>query len=722
MTGLGAQWRVARRLALSSDPRQRWRQLSVTMGALIATVAVLLGLGMVNAATTVDQHLRGRSPVISTGQGTSLFVDVTGPVVPGGFSQIPVVWLEPVPGHEGDPSVVPPGLSALPDPGSAVLSPGLVAAGYTAGDFGFASSDVGIGDGGVIGDVGLASRSEGFVYTRAAEGRSLDQDGGALASMGYGALERGEPRYPLIETVLDVPTTLPALAGVTWLLWIPGLLLLCGAARAVSVVRQERAASLWALGIPARSIRGLAGFETAVLAAIGSLLGATLWVVALDHRTTFPVTDGELLPGAMLLPWWGVVAGAAAVPVLAALTAAAGSIQPGRKVRSVRRAATWLLVPLLASLGIMFAAPNMTRILPGGDSDIILIVLFIGALATMASIPVAMPALTGMLGQLLGRMATRPTWWLAGRKLSLSKHHLSRPGALVGALVFVAGAAFALLQGSQQADRDLWLKGGDRAVWSVDWADAGRDDSSIVAARARDAGVAITPVVLTEPSGGAEMPAPSDGSVAFLTCAAAAQFFGLPQQDLSCATSADPGELPSLPYTIELGSPASSPDQVVDRLLVSAPRDWDDVMVMSLFSTLPTVNPSLVIGPSDAFIHPGNDWLSAGWTAASILLLAGLLRELGDRTVRAVPERSSLLTTGLLDREADGTYTVATLLPVLTAVPIGFAAATLFALRGWGAGVTVFNLGLIALVSLAATILSLAMVLTALRWQRRAIR
>ena len=60
-------WRVARRLALSGDPRQRWRQISLLVGSTVATVAILLGLGIVGSGLRVDAHLRDRSPVVADG-------------------------------------------------------------------------------------------------------------------------------------------------------------------------------------------------------------------------------------------------------------------------------------------------------------------------------------------------------------------------------------------------------------------------------------------------------------------------------------------------------------------------------------------------------------------------------------------------------------------------------------------------------------------------------
>ena len=64
-------------------------------------------------------------------------------------------------------------------------------------------------------------------------------------------------------------------------------------------------------------------------------------------------------------------------------------------------------------------------------------------------------------------------------------------------------------------------------------------------------------------------------------------------------------------------------------------------------------------------------------------------------------------------------YAWATLLPVLVALPIGVGGAVLFALRGYGLGITAFNVSIIVAVALGVGIAALSVIGAALVWQRR---
>ncbi|MBC8093470.1 MAG: hypothetical protein H7Y15_16345, partial [Pseudonocardia sp.] len=691
-------------------------------GAFVGALTILLGIGVVHAGAQTQAHIDARRPgiVVNDDEPASLLVEKRVPIVPGGLSQIPVLWLEPVPGHEADSAIVPPGLSSLPEQGEAVLSPGLIAAGYTAEDFGFAPSGAGTGVGGAIGDEGLASRSEGFAYVRAVGGRSLDADE-ALRTIGY-VNDAGLPPMP-VDTALDTPTLWTGLLSAVWLLWIPGLYLLIGAARAASPIRQDRATTLWSLGISAGSIRLLAALETTVLTAIGTVAALLVWVPFLQHRQTFPLTDGVLLPGALAPPWWLTALGALAVVALAAGAAAAGRVRPVAHARSARPVRNVHLIPLALSFALMFVSPVYFDLFPvGGSSDIMLILLFLGAIGTFLSLPLALPMLTSQFARTL-RGATTPSVWLAGRTLTLRRHNLSRPGAMVGGLVFIAGAAFALLQGAQTNKAQWWPEGGDRNVWEVNWQDVRDDDYPILQARARAAGVDIVAIEpLPDPSGPSGTPGPrtATGSVTFASCDEAQQFFDVTGDDIPCSGGSGAGDLPAyLGNAIAFGSrPDANVTVPVGQVLVSAPQEWSEVDVLALLSGVPALNANILQGDMSDFSHPGTDWFVAGWAAASLLLLLGLLRELGDRILLAVAEKDALVRAGLQTKEADDTYVVATMTPVLIALPIGFVAAVLFALRGYSVGVTAFNLGLIAAVSLTAGALALTVILVALRWQR----
>ncbi|OLT25252.1 hypothetical protein BJF82_05760 [Kytococcus sp. CUA-901] len=115
MTGWGAAWRVARGLALSSNPRQRWRQVSLIVSAAVVSVALLVAASLFSQVRLANDHLEHRRP--SVGGTPIASKTMSMPVLPGGVGQIPVHWIQPDPGHEDDPASFRPGWIGCRAPG-----------------------------------------------------------------------------------------------------------------------------------------------------------------------------------------------------------------------------------------------------------------------------------------------------------------------------------------------------------------------------------------------------------------------------------------------------------------------------------------------------------------------------------------------------------------------------------------------------------------------------
>lgn len=115
--------RLAIRLGLSSDPRQRWRQASIVVSACLAVFVLAMAAAVVAASQDVENRLSARMPISPVNDASESVLTLT----PRGFTigdrDVFVRWLDPATGHEDDPVVVPPGLRHLPGPGEAVLSP-----------------------------------------------------------------------------------------------------------------------------------------------------------------------------------------------------------------------------------------------------------------------------------------------------------------------------------------------------------------------------------------------------------------------------------------------------------------------------------------------------------------------------------------------------------------------------------------------------------------------
>lgn len=685
-------WRVSRRLALSGHPDHRWRQFSLVVGGFIATLAALLGAGVMHAGSVSSQHITDRAPAVAVSGADTVKLHISARAVDvPEMGQIPVTWLDPLPGHQDDPTIVPPGLERLPGPGQAVLSPGLIARGVTAGDFGLDPAQPP-----VISDEGLASRSEGLVYARPGPDRSLGEAGAIIPVKGYYPAAAAAP----METINDVPGLQGAIVGSAWTLWLPAAYLLLGCARAQSPVRTHRAAVLWTLGVSRWHIRQLLALETAALATVGAVPALLVWQLWLAHSTRFPLNDAELLPGAASTPWWWALLTALLTVGTAAAAAASARVLPVSHARSSRRIRGHHLIPLGVALGAMAVSP----LLLGGRG---LALLFAGLLLTLLTLPLAIPVLASRSAQLLGSSRS-PELWLAGRKLALRTRNLSRPAVVAAALVFVTGSAYALLVGLQ--DDVIEPMGGDRNVWSVSWRDVRPGDVDRVRSRA-GSDIVIAPIEPLEQELVPGVPPESVGTIYFSSCADLRSTAGV---DTACDSDTTHWGY----HVIVSDSQDLVPDDT-QEVLVSAPLSTSSLEVMQVFSGLPAPNVSQLQGESD-FMHPGVDWLRSGWAAATLLLIVAVTRELGDRAHSAIAEGAELIRAGLHPEEAQRTFAAAVLTPVLVALPLGYLGAVIFALRGYGLGVTAFNLGLISVIALGTGALATGVIAGVLRWQSKA--
>lgn len=660
------------------------------LAALAVTTMALLAVGMLQLARDSDSLIAARSPTWAGGSGDArLDLSARGLSLPG-FGQFPVVWLAPVTGHQNDPWVVPPGLSRLPAPGEGVLSPGLVARGWTAQDFGLRPSTAGLGPHGVIGSEGVATQSEGWVYARPAGGRSLGHGGALLPSRGY----TSEPKNGIsLETMPQVPPFGDSAIGVGWMIVAPSLFLLASAARAMSGVRDARAQTLWRLGIDSARIRVLLVVETSLLAVSGALPALLFWTAGLSRLTAVPLTGTTLKADALRSPLWISASCVVATVLLAAGTAAVGQIGARSLKQDARKVRTWHAIPLVVAFLMMASGPWLDPV-----SGLRPILLFGGLLLTFAALPMALPTAMAHIGAWLGQSG-KPATWLAGRRLSLRSANLSRPAAMVGALVFVAGAAFALYDHLVPPEESSGSTG-NAAAFDVSWRDPQPGDLSVV--EARDRSLAILPVQL--PRSGGER-------IIFTSCAELQRWIdsgaggpcarSQPGNRRSTSPHLSAGPLRATGHRVTVGADSSMSSGTA---FVIGPMRTTSRQVMQTFRGLPAVNITPV-GGEPPTQDPRVGWMLAGWTLATLLLLTALLREIGDRGLSSMGDISHLLRLGLTREEIDQSYRWRLLPPVAVAIVIGFLGAVFFALRGYQLGITSNNLERIAVVAgLAATV------------------
>jgi hypothetical protein len=484
------------------------------------------------------------------------------------------------------------------------------------------------------------------------------------------------------------------------MLLAPAAFLLFSAARAMSEVRDARARTLWRLGIASRRIRLLVALETALLSAAGAIPGAALWMAFLGSTSRVPLTVAELRPGALAVSLPAVIVVVLAVVTLAATSTALGRIWRRNVRTDARTVRPWHAAPLVVAFLMMAVGPWLPP-----TSGLRLYLLFGGLLLTFAALPMALPAVVQGLGGHMGRSSS-PAVWLAGRRLALRSANLAKPAAMVGALVFVAGAAFALYDRLVAAEENHGSRA-PFAAFRVDWRDQRPGD---VAAAAN-----ASPTLAVLPLTGEESGSPQ---VHFGSCGQIKRLVRAPME----ACEAD-GHLRDQFRAYFTQITAVVPvigggDNAHALYVIGAKQVTPHEVMRALAATMPAVNISELGGASKTR-DPRAGWMLAGWTLATLVLTTALVREIGDRGLSSMHDIGHLLRLGLRREEIERSYRWSLLPPVAVAIPIGFLGAVLFALLGYELGITIGNLGRIALVAGIAGLISVATFAIVLRLQHR---
>lgn len=703
--------KLASRLAFSRDLRQRWRQLSVVGSSFLATAVLLLGVAVWQAAEGADDAIARRSPVMAERPGDAVLdASPRGLVIEGrsDLGQVPVMWLEPRPGHESDPVAVPPGLRALPGPGEGVLSAGLVQRGLTPADFGLRASTAGTGRGGAIGDDGLATRSEGWIYARPSEGRTLGVGGTLLPLRGYLTDGPGAENRLNQETFPDLPSGSAAMVGVLWLVVGPALYLALGAARSLSELRLSRSATLFRLGVASRRIRAVLAMETALLSLVGSCAGLLLWLWAGQTAKSVPLTGTTVLPGALRMSPIAALILAGAFVICVAIVGSVGDIRAGRnspRRRSLRR---WHVLPLLASIAAMVASRAASPM--SGASAYL---LFGGVILCLASLPLAVPFLVQRASAALTN-SQRPHVWLAGRRLQFDPATFARPAAAVAALVLIAGAAFAIHGRITGSEPDHGGGGvvGTGHIGQVNWRDERPGDIDWAAKQ-------LSPVVAS-PTGtdraGARVAVVNDCPSISDVMGASRQDWCTPHRnftergvrDFLAATHLSPRVTPAADVRLD----------GYNLLLLSTSRIDQKQVMRALTPRLPAVN-TTSDDRSTRFVPVG--WLIAGWVLASMLLCAAVIREVGDRALASLRRDHAVERLGLDRAEVDAVHRWSILMPVAVAAPVGYVSAVVFALLGYHLGFTVKYLGRITAITVGVWAVATCTLLLVLYLHRKTV-
>lgn len=707
--------RFALAVAFSRDRRALWRQVSLIVGSAIAVVTVLLTVAVPLASSEGYQHGAARSPLYtastpdggvgSSPDGAKVEIVSRGTLAAG--QQVATVWIRPAAGHESDPDVVPPGLTELPAPGEAVLSPGLIASGVTAEDLGWASSDAGSGANGSIGLDGLMTASEPLIYVRPAEGRSLGEGGAVYYATGFGPEQsEGYPAFAMDPELLTARTMLLGSIGV---LLLPGLVVLISSARARSGVRDQRLGLMIAFGVREGVARRILAIEAGSLALVGAAIGAGIYALAaLGREVPIPGTSLRLLPGALSVPWFASVMAVLGVAVVAAAVSASGRVITRYGTSSPRRPrAFWAGLLGVCLVGIVASGTSLNPLslfTPNPEQAS----LWLFALATLVALvatPLAVPVLCYWVAGLF-RESSRPALWAASHRIRHNAVHLARIPAILALLVVISSTATAIWGASvltQQEGRES-----AQTTVNLSWRDPQPSDIEQIQAvldRA-DLPIVALPTVTQDDSDG-----PVQDKVLVPDCDLFVDRFAGDAAQLCGEGATQDYANFVLDHT---GSELTTGEaEIVDgscAVRLVSPQAISVTDIQEHLAWLPGLN--IDLRPGDVTQpYPTAQWAIAAGVMAMIILGLAAIREVGDLSVEDGARDMSYLRLGLSARTVDVLAWASLLVPLSVSLVASVIVAAVISYSGEMSSIThgdYVRLLLVAGVAFALTVATCA--------------
>lgn len=715
--------RFAAAIAFSRDRRQRWRQISLAVAAAIATTACLLSIALPLAA--VDAYERGigrgavwdpelvaepRDPVPTE---ASAAIVQRASVVDG--AQIPTIWIEPLPGHEDDPAIVPVGLDELPAPGTAVLSPALQREGYGAENFGWKPSAAGAGNGGAIGDDGLMTDSERLIYVRPAEGRTLGSGpsvwfttafhahlpDGAAAQEAGGAYFVTDPEIPPPNAIRQ---------GAVIFVLIPALVLVISAVRARSVLREQRLALMVTFGVRASVARRVLALETGMLAAAGAAIAVVLYPLVVMLGRHIPGTRIVIAEAGLTLPWWAFPSAAATVVAVACIGGAVGRLEPKGARKPIHRVRPYGLVLFALSLlclALSSSPSNPLALVVGSPREAQSALLAIGVVGAMVTIPFAVPVVTEVVAHIVGR-SRRVALWAAGRRLRFDAVRLSRVASTVSIFIVVISTATALVGASAAADAERSRADAALVVRDVSWRAPHPGDVDDAARHLEAAGIDAT-ILPVLPSLEERQPP----LLVVEDCAGFVTLFGGDGTGLCDAQDREAfADFVSTRTGLELAQDGVAGEQAVDSAVVVSPNPLPVGTMQQALGFLPGLNIEALAGDITSPL-PIRQWITAGALSAFVLLGMAVLREVGDRSIEDAECDAQFMRLGLSARAADAVGWFVMLVPLVSGVLLAFVASVFVAYQGQAAQVMHGDPVQLAFVAAATLVIAASAILVA---------
>ncbi|MCL4232752.1 MAG: hypothetical protein KJ053_14335 [Dehalococcoidia bacterium] len=639
---------------MSRSPEHRWRQFALPAAVAVSLLAVLLLPGLIQMAERQKSRMENRAPAIArTYSPGDLLMTPRADAWEG--EQYAVTWLA---ASSASPPVLPPGVSRLPGPGEAFVSPALdrlardeppLAARYPRRE--------------IIGNEGILSGDELLAYVGLPADR-VPSSAFRVSGFGNGF---GGTRGPGFE--LDVPPAPKHVAaGGALFLFVPALIALIAGAGAASRTRDHRFRVLYWLGAPPSALMKLAMIETLALAAPSAIVVMVAWVALSGLIEWIPILDVHPLAGDVAVPWWlAAIEAVGAVATACAFSAMGAVLQNRTRSEGTRATVTspalsWSrILPLSVALLALAARPLVN----GGIRDGLLL---LGIVTGTLGLPAALPLILRGCGHLLasGRSLLL---LLAGRSLDWDPIRAARTHAAAAVLVSLVLVGIGYVAWRDGDVRAAPLE--SRAGISVAWPNDRPGDLERLGETLQ--GVALVRWRWSPDGLAAEVEAPCArlAPMARVTCDSEGPY-SLDGADANIVARLL-GAPPVQSVTVTLVESLPSSDGGAGQLLVLGSGDQLQLEAEVRTAAMRILPASVVRGPSEAGMSygPSHHWTIAGMTLAALVLGLATLLATVDRRLAREREGARLRRLGMRERSIKALESIMVAVPFAAAVAAG---------------------------------------------------
>lgn len=430
-------WRLAASSAFDLRHRDGFlRYCAVVVATTLAVLTSLLALSTLRVADQAETRLTGRLGQLSSGDAPSDVI-MQESEFRWDDETVTVVAIE----RMGNSPAPPPGIVAVPKPGTSVVSPRLA---QMAANDPLLAGQLRIS--GWIRAEGLTDPDELFAYTGVAQGTLSDADpmrdvDGHYAGSGPMAMVKGFGPGAALPIAVAAGRELPQameLRSFSAALLMAALILLVVSLSFASPARNRRLALLEALGVTTFRRGTLLAAEALLLTGPPTILAALLWQPLSQRLARLPLTRRAAFPGDAALPISELATFVGLVLVLAALMGGLLALRSvgGTGVRPTsRRERTWGVgwITLGASALVFREA-----VIRGGEVDASLYML--GSVLAVIGATMAVGPLMRAVGKVLHRSRS-VSLSVAGASMDREPLRAGRPFLSLVALVTLSAVA-----------------------------------------------------------------------------------------------------------------------------------------------------------------------------------------------------------------------------------------------------------------------------------------